>query len=265
MKPGRTAVLSLVLALVLAAVAAAEGPPQAARYVQVITTTVRPSAVPDYEDYVKKIQAGAAKVKASPGQVFVHQVIMGGPGATYQVVLPFEQWGEIDAWSGVPQILTKAYGEAEGNRILKAGRAAVERSQNEVYRLLPELSTRLGAFKGGSFLQLIVNEVEPEMVPQWEEFLAKAKAAAEKEPGGPVALRYVCVQGKFNTYATAFFFDKHGDRDRWPTLRETLTKAYGEEGGRHIDEMRRRSTRSTESFVLALRPDLSRLPPAPAP
>lgn len=262
MKPGRTAVLSLAFALVVAAVAAAE---QAARYVQVITTTVRPSAVPDYEDYVKKIQAGAAKIKASPGQVFVHQVIMGGPGATYQIVLPFEQWGDVDAWSGVPQILTKAYGEVEGNRILKAGRAAIERTQVEVYRLLPELSTRLSAFKSSNFLQLLVTEVEPAMVPQWEEFLAKAKAAAEKEPGGPVALRYVCVQGKYNTYATAFFFDKHGDRDRWPALRETLTKAYGEEGGRHVDEMRRRSVRSTESLVLALRPDLSRLPSAAAP
>lgn len=60
------------------------------QFIQIITTTVRSNAVTEYEDYIKKIMAGAAKIGA-PQRVVAYQVAIGGPGFTYNFVLPFNK------------------------------------------------------------------------------------------------------------------------------------------------------------------------------
>lgn len=231
---------------------------QPAEFIQVITTTVKSGAVADYEDFVKKIVAGANKIGA-PQHWSTSQVSIGAPGFTYTVVLPFNKWADVDAWNAVPDILVKAYGEAERTRIMKSGRAAIERTETAVYRLLPDLSTRPKAFDPPpAFIHLFVTEVEPAMVPTWENFLARIKAAQEKSPQAPTAVRRVAALGASNTYVTAVPFNKFAERDSWPTNMAVLRDAYGETEARSIDETRLRATRSARQLVLAYRPDLSR-------
>lgn len=98
MRSPKPLALALPSLLVLPSVAVPQQKP--ARFIQVITTTVKPSAVTEYEDYVKKFIAGGNKVGAAQ-YVYGHQVMMGGPGYTYQFVLPFHEWSELDGWSGV--------------------------------------------------------------------------------------------------------------------------------------------------------------------
>jgi hypothetical protein len=238
-------------------------PGQPAEFIQVITTTVKSNAVADYEDFVKKIVAGANKIGA-PQRWSTSQVSVGGSGFTYTVVLPFSKWAEVDGWNAVPDILLKAYGEAERARIQKSGRAAIERTETSVYRLLPDLSTRPKIFNPPTaFVHLFVTEVEPAMVPAWEKFLGQIKAAQEKSPQAPTAVRRVAVLGASNTYVTAVPFNKFAERDSWPTNMALLRDAYGETEARSIDETRLRATRSARQLVLMYRPDLSR--PAAAP
>ncbi len=266
MKRSSPAALSLALYFGLASLAAAQGQPgQPAEFLQVITTTVRPGAVSEYEDFVKKIVAGANKLGA-PQRWSAYGVSVGGPGFTYTVALPYSKWGELDAWIPVAQILSKAYGEAEGGRILRAGRASIERSETAVYRLLPDLSTKPKVFDPpAAFVQLFVTDVEPAMVPAWEGYLARLKAAQEKSPQAPTAIRRVAVQGAANTYVTAVPFNSYAERDGWPSNLDVLREAYGEAEARALNETRLRCTRNARLVVINYRPDLSRPTAGPVP
>lgn len=260
----RSLALSLPLSFALTSLAAQTQPAQPTEFIQVITVTVRAGAVTEYEDFTKKIAAGANKI-GSPQRWFTSHVGVGGPGFTYSIVLPFNKWGETDTWMPISQILLKAYGEAEGTRILKAGRAATERTETAVYRLLPDLSTRPKVFDPpAAFIHLFVTEVEPAMVPSWESFLARLKAAQEKSPQAPTAIRRVAVLGATNTYVTAVPFNKFAERDSWPANMAVLREAYGEAEARSLDDTRLRCTRNARQLVLVYRPDLSRPAAGPA-
>jgi hypothetical protein len=261
----RALALFLPLSFGLTSPAATQNQPaQPAEFVQVITVTVKSGATTEYEDFVKKITAGANKIGA-PQRWFFSQVSLGGPGRTYTVVLPFNKWAEVDAWLPVPKILVKAYGEAEGTKMLRAGGAATERTETAVYRLLPDLSTRPKVFDPPTaFMHLFVTEVEPAMVPAWESFLARLKAAQEKSSQAPTAVRRVAVLGASNTYVTAVPFNTYAERDSWPTNLAILRDAYGESEARSLDETRLRCTRNARQLVMAYRPDLSRPTAGPA-
>jgi len=266
MKRARAVGLSLPLFFGLTSVAAAQG--QAAQpdeFLQVITVTVRPTGVADYEDYVKKIVVGATKIGA-PQRWTAYGVGPGGPGYTYSVALPFDNWSEVDGWTTIPQILSKAYGEAEAARLIKVARASVERTETAVYRLLPDLSTRPKVFDPpAAFIQLFVTDVVPEMVPNWEVFLARLKAAQDKAPQAPTSIRRVAVLGASNRYVTALPFNRYAERDSWPSTLDVLRQAYGETEARNLNETRLRCTREARILVLAYRPDLSRPAAVPMP
>jgi hypothetical protein len=256
---------SLLLSLGLTSPAAPQRPPpQPAEFIQVITVTLRPGGVREYETFTRNITAGANKIGA-PQRWLVSQVSLGGPGLTYNIVLPFNKWEELDTWMPIPQILSKAYGEAEGIKILRAGFAVIERMETAVYRLLPDLSSRPKVFDPpAAFMHVFVTEVEPAMVPAWEGYLARLKAAQERSPQAPTAVRRVAALGAANTYVTAVPFNKFAERDSWPTNLAVLQAAYGEAEARSLNDTRLRSTRNARQLVLTYRPDLSRPSAGPA-
>jgi hypothetical protein len=262
MKSLRTLALSLLAVPGLTSPGAAQGQTdQSPEFIQVITTTAKSGAVSDYEDFVRKIVAGANKIGASQRWT-TSQVILGGPGLTYTVVLPFAKWADVDDWTQVRDVLLKAFGQAEGTRILKSGRAAIDHTEATVYRLLPDLSTRPKAFiPPPAFVHLFMTEVEPPMVAGWRDYLAKLKVAQEKSPKAPTAIRRTAVLGSANTFLTAVPFNKFAERDDWPSNMDVMREAYGESEAQKLDEIRLKSMRSGRQLVLAYRPDLSR-PPA---
>ena len=251
--------LFLILVAVPTSFGAAQAPSdQPAEYIQVITTTVKSGSVPNYESFGRSIVAAANRLGV-PQHWSTSQVSLGAPGLTYVVVLPFNKWEDIDTWIPVRDILLKVYGPARGAQILNTGRAAIDRTETAVYRLLPDLSTRPKAFDPPpAFVHLFVTEVEPAMVPAWEGFLARIKAAQEKSAQAPTAVRRVAELGASNTYVTAVPFNKFAERDTWQTNLALLRDAYGEAEARSLDETRLKSTRSARQVVLTYRPDLSR-------
>lgn len=215
MRSVRSLVLAVMALLAFGPLASAQNQPT--DFIEVITVTVKPGGVPEYEDYVKKILAGVNKTGAVQ-RVFGYQVALGGPGSTFTFVLPFNKWGEMDTWTSIPQILSKAYGEAEAGKILKAGNSVVERSQTEVFRTLAQFSTRPKVFDPPTaFAYVVRTEVEPQMVSTYEQYLSKLKAAQEQAPNAPTAIRRVSVQGTASTYVSTQFFNKHAERDEWPS------------------------------------------------
>jgi hypothetical protein len=249
----------LCLAAAVASPLAAQTPP--AEYLQVLTVGVRPSAVTEYEDYVKKVVGGLAK-SGAPQVVLGFQPGAGAPGYTYEFIIPFEKWADLDGFLSIPQVLAKAYGEVPGAAAWKAGRATVEGSRNAIYRVLRSVSA--ASIPPHSLAHVIVTEVDPAMTGAYEMYLGRLKAAQDKAAGNPATVRWVSVEGPASTYLTARFFGKLAERDSWPSPAEALRQAFGEAEARHLTEMSLRAVRSRTSYVTAMRPDLSR-PPAGAP
>ncbi len=73
--------------------------------------------------------------------------------------------------------------------------------------------------------------------------------------GTPMAIRRVAEVGPQGNYMTSFPLAKLGERDGWPTVSETMTKAYGKEEARRILEM---GQRHRTFRVFLYRADLSR-------
>ena len=115
--------LAGLLALSVSQVAAAQGQP--AQFVQVTAVSVKLGMQGEFEDYVKKIVAGLTKIN-SLQRISANQVTLGGSPTTYFFSTPFEKWADEDLFDSIPQTLIKAYGEVEGPRILKTGRASVD-------------------------------------------------------------------------------------------------------------------------------------------
>lgn len=247
-------------ALCLAVPTAAQQQP--AEFISVTTVTIQGSGVSEYEDFAKKVMAAAAKADPT-ARVLGYQATAGAPGYTYLFARSFAKWGDMDAWMSVSQMLMKAHGDVEGGRILKAGRSPIVQSRVEVFRLLKDRSTRPRVFDPPPAHTLVFRtEVRPEMVPAYEEYLDKLKAAQEKVEGTPTATRRVAVLGPTNIYVTSVPFDKYAERDSWPPPVDVLRQAYGEAETKRLNEVRLKSIKDAEAFVVTYRPDLSRMPAA---
>jgi hypothetical protein len=249
----------LVSTCVLAAAVAAQAQGQPKAFVQVLTVHTKPEAAVDYEAFIKKVIAAGDKIGQSQ-RTITYQVVTGGPGYTYMIATYFDKWADVDSMLSTSEILTKALGEIEGPRALRLGRTSIESTESVVYRLLPDLSTKPRAYDPQpEYLQLMRTHVKPESAREWETVIGRYKAAAEQIAEAPTAIRRASVVGPANLYLTSSPFSKYAERDAWPSFMDVLKKAYGEEEARSLDQRRRNSIESAETFVLKYRSDLSRL------
>jgi len=85
MRLARALAIAVVLMLVWGVVAQAQQQNRPAQLLQLTITTVRGSAVNDYEEFVKKVNAARDKTPGSPAQV-IYGVNLGGPAFTYYTV-----------------------------------------------------------------------------------------------------------------------------------------------------------------------------------
>jgi hypothetical protein len=177
---------------------------------------------------------------------------------TYLTASPFANWAEIDSWTPPAEVLTKAYGEIEGGKILKMMRSAVESQSIEVLRASPELSRNLAAAPPPyAFAVLNRIELHPGTGPAYNMVLSKMKAATEKAGGFPPQLVATVIHGATPTFVQVIPFAKWADRDATPSIIEALDKMYGENERRAIMETPGKLTKSRQSFVIMQRADLS--------
>ena len=266
MKRSRSLVFALCSCLALSTLAIAQpaaqpgAPPYA--FVQVATVAVKPSALPEFESFVKKLNAGAVKIGVSPSNVYA--MGRGGSPFTYVTTIRFMKWADLDARPSVVELLNKAYGDAEAMKIGNAGRAAIESVSVAVFRVLPELSSAPSLGNPFAHVRVSTIGVKPGTGGKWEAYLAKIKAAQDKAGGSLPVIRLTTALGPANTYTGAYFFNKYAQLDGSPSIGETLRKAYGEGEARLLEETAASCMVSLETHVLDYRPDLSHPAAAPA-
>ncbi|HVT17820.1 MAG TPA: hypothetical protein VHQ90_16780 [Thermoanaerobaculia bacterium] len=251
--------VALGLTCVLAAAGAAQAQSKPKQFVQLLTIHAKPDGAVDFEAFVKKVNAAAERVGQNQRTV-LYQVAAGGPGYTYMIATYFDKWAENDAVLSVPEILMKALGDVEGGKALRAGRASIASTEAVVYRLLPDLSTKIKAYDPPpAYLQVFRNEVKPAMTREWERVIGRYKAASEQMAESPTSIRRVSVEGPSNVYITSSPYANGAERDAWPSFLDVLKKAYGDDEARALDQSRLDSIERSEAFILKFRPDLSRL------
>lgn len=256
MKVLKTIPVGVVLSFAIASAAWSQTVPG---FTQFVTTTVRASGASDYEDYLKKLAAARDKLGlAAPSRVTVYTYRMGGPLFTYLVVSPFGNWAEIDSWTTPGDILTKAYGEIEAGKIVRAMRGAIESQKIEVYRVAADLSRSLAAAPP-PYPFAVLNRIElyQGTGQSYTLALSKIKAAVEKAGNFPPQLVAVMVHGETPTYLQATPFTKWAERDTTANLAQALEKLYGQNEARMIQESIAKATKHRESYVIAQRADLS--------
>jgi len=258
-KLSKSLVLAVSSSLALAALASAQPASSGAppfNYVAITTLTVKPAAVPEFESYVKKINAAAAKIGVRPANIYM--MGRGGPGFTYVATVRYAKWAEMDERPSVPDILNKAYGEVEGTKIQNAGRSTIESISSEVLHVLADLSVAPSFEPPPAHVRVTRIAAKVGSTSRFEAYLAKVKAAQAKVGGSLPVIRYTTALGPGNQYVASYFFNKFAELDSAPGLPEVLRKAYGETEARLLEEQAQSSIDSLELHVLDYRLDLSR-------
>lgn len=252
-----------VLLIPQAMVAQAAAAPAAAgpRWQQIIEVNVKPGMEMVYENYVKKIVAAAVKGKGKVSWT-TFSVMVGKPGGTYRIVLTFNTWAERDSWGDVGEMLTKAFGQVEAERLMKEGGGATERSVSEVWENLPALGTNAGMAAANAappnFYRVVVTRVGPSSSAAYEALLAKFKPAYDAAANKPViarsVLRYGAASG--STYRRSQEFNSMSDLDAQIAAGSPLPAHFGAEWQAMSDELNR-VTVTRQEFISARRAELS--------
>jgi hypothetical protein len=252
-------VLALVVGVVALLVVQAQAPNKPAQFLQLTITTVRPSAINDYEEFVKKLNAARDKTAGSP-RVLVYAVNLGGPAFTFYTLTEWEKWADREKFPNGGQMLTKVYGQAEAARLQKLQRDAIVQQRSEVfaYDANASLNPRL-VDPPAAFINLQRNELVPELAGAYGAARAKLKNAEEKAGDKRTIIRRNAIQGAGFVSYQAVVISKLSDRDvQNPNGGDSLRKIYGNAEATQVQDILNRAVRNRQQVFLAYRPDLSK-------
>jgi hypothetical protein len=243
--------------LLLVALASVSAPSAPTRYLLVTTIEVRADQRTAFESYQKQI-AEARRKTGETRTVRIYQTRLGGPPTRYRVVIPFQDHQEMESWPSLPELLTLAYGEREGARIMAAGNASIASAEAAVRVLRPEFSSGTGRAGGGRFSQVVVTDIEPALAEDYAAFLRTVKTAED--------IRGIRTVRRTNSMGPAFVhyavrqFDEYSDVGTWPAPPALLREKLGHEASAQILARANAAVRSRSMELIEVREDLSYAP-----
>ena len=233
--------------------------PAVAQFQQLVEFRVKSGQELAFENYVKKIKEGADKI-GSPTRWSTFLVAVGKDGPTYRVGLLFEKWSERDQWQPPLDILVKAFGEQEGQKIYTSGTSAIASSSSRIWEVIEDgtANPQTVSSELSPFYEVTIRYVKPEMVAEYRGLLRRFKSAYEASDKNPSVTRWALSFGTGNgtTFRRTQPFDKWADRDGW-SARAVIAEQFGDDAPLLIERLRS-AVWKTEHFVSAYRPDLSR-------
>ena len=253
----------LLLLCSLAAQAQAQGKP--AQFLQIQVTTIKATAQADYEDFLKKLNVARDKSPGAPA-VLMYGVNLGGPAFTYYALTTFEKFADREKFPNGRDMLTKVYGQAEANRLLKTEFDAITQRRTEVFAYQADQSTNPKPNDPpAAFMSLQRNELIPEMNGQYANLMRKTKVAQEKAGDKRTIIRRTNAYGTGFTAIAITYHSKLADRDQPnPNGGEALRKAFGDAEAAQLQPIGDRSIRNRQTLFLNYRPDLSHPKATPA-
>jgi hypothetical protein len=114
--------------------ASASAPP----FALVTAVRARPGQAEALEDLLRKLAEAIPKAD-DPTRLESYQVLV-GELSSYYTVRPLDELADLDEQLPAPELLARAFGQAEGGLIWRSGSAAVEHGERSIVALVPELS-----------------------------------------------------------------------------------------------------------------------------
>jgi hypothetical protein len=188
----------------------------------------------------------------------VFREITGGPGVRLKIFRGFGKLAELDDWTPNRQILVEVFGPAEGHAVKQAlGRGVT--SSDRVISRIDELSRPWTSHDPPKFVWVSTVKVAEGRMTEYAA-LAKRVRRAFDEHGGEA--RWMCygnaIGGDGSELIFFHGFDAFAEVDLWPSRREALAAAIGDqEAGRLISAME--SMTETTTALWKLEPRLSRM------
>ncbi len=248
----------LILLFVVVCLATAPALLAQPRFQQVIEVRVEPGQERAYENFVKKVVEAAEKVE-SPVSWSTFFATVGKPGSTYRIAIGFEKWAERDQWMNLSELLTKAFGEQEAERLLREGRAGIASSMSRIWERLDDgTSNPRTGNQVANFYDVRIRRVKPELLLEYRALQRKWKAAHEAATNSVTrwVLRY--GDGGGATFRRTEPFDTWAERDGRGGG-QIMREHYGEEEAELMRKTNLGAVWERERFVSAYRPDLSRM------
>lgn len=218
-------------------------------------TIVKPGMNQQYEDYIKKYVEAANKLgNVQPWAAF--QTTVGGPAAEYFILLPFDDWGDRDAWTSPQQLLIKAFGEEEAAKVLRTGQAAVVSTETYITENQSE-STATGGGSIAAYYTVSSTHVIPSKINDYRLAISKVWSAEAKATGAPPHTMRRVITGDRWMFSASTPFANGAARDKWPKFRDYMSAQYSDAEIRQILADIQGATDETRWFEVAHRPDLS--------
>lgn len=114
------------------------GSPADHPYAVVTVVRARPGHAEAAEELIRKIAEAIPKV-GDPARMLTFQVMFGEIGV-YWSARPLHSLADLDRQLPAPELLSRAFGHAEGGLLWRSGTEAIEHARREILRYAPELS-----------------------------------------------------------------------------------------------------------------------------
>jgi hypothetical protein len=236
-------------------VSAQSAPPQ---YIHVVRVEARLGELSRWEAYQRQLVEAQRRV-GDHLAVTRFQSRMGGPINEFHVVIPFQDFSELDRWRGVPALLREAYGDEEGTRIRDEGNGLEVSVEIAVHALLPEFSSGMNKdVSGFPITQLVVTDVDPARTEDYQAFLG-AVAKAE-DARGIRRIRRLSTIGELNRYSSIEQFRSFAEFRTDPSPQALVLEEYGPVVGQSLLDGANAAIRRREILVFQVREDLSYRP-----
>lgn len=112
------------------------------KFAEIVTFQVRPGKGDDFRSAMSRTTEAIEKTKW-PVNFEWYVLVNGGVSGTYVLVLPHANWADFEEKPGMkifPEMVREAFGEAEGNSILRRFDASIEKESSEIVQFRPDLS-----------------------------------------------------------------------------------------------------------------------------
>lgn len=208
------------------------------------------------EAFYLKLREAEAKVGVA-GLTDIYVRDQGGEGLRYHSFRSLRSWADLDRRTGAAasDVMAKAFGPGEYERLAEAMQAATASISTEILRVLPGRSTwRDNGGQAWPYIEVRRTRVRPERVAQHDDFQERIRAVRANAGTAP-EVRFQVALGEGFVFVTSRYFKLWADRDSW---QDELVKAYGQPEADRLVNQWRQTLIDTEAHVLRHRPDLSR-------
>jgi len=248
------AVLLTVTTLWAPSLASAQNGP--ARFLAVQTITVVPGMRAQFEGVATQVADAFRQTGEEPQVATAFSVMNGRDSRTYLFVWGFNEVSEMDAWPGIPAVLTEAYGAEKAAEILMAGDQSIATNTTTINVLQADVSSAaVNSFpEGPPLVTVIETEVDSSKLGDYMLYLSKLREA--EEAAGVSWDRRQQIRGQLNLFTAVRLHSSMSDDAplAYALLREHLGPVEANALiARQLDAVLHR-----EIMTLMLRPDLSR-------